>query len=325
MKITTLILLSLLSVMLTACGSSPMVRDEPITKPTVKATPIKAPTTTSNTAKESGGYYLDDGPADNAPQDIDSIPDAIPRVETPLNRANKPYTALGDQYKPMTGYEPFKQSGIASWYGKRYHGQKTSSGEIYDMFGMTAAHTILPLPSYVRVTNPANGRSVILRVNDRGPFHADRIIDLSYAAAYKLRLTNTGSGFVTIETIDASRFKPNEIKVIKIEDSKPVSTTSTNSLPTATVTAPISASNTSAMSTAYFVQAGAFKSEVNAQKLQSRVEILDLANNIGIASAVGKDGFYRVKLGPYNSQQEADSVASAIRKKLAITALVVNQ
>lgn len=310
MKVLKAIFIISLSVLVAACGSSPMIKEESAPNSASKAststnTNIVKP---SNTGKKSGGYYLDDGPADNAPQDIDSIPDATPRIETPLVRANKPYSALGKSYVPKTGYEPYKQTGIASWYGKRYHGQKTSSGEVYDMFAMTAAHPILPLPSYLRVTNPANKRTVIVRVNDRGPFHSDRIVDLSYAAAYKLRLANTGSGNVEIESVDAATFKTAVAKPLETQ-------------PNSTTTSTIAISN----NTQYYLQAGAFKSDLNAQKLQERIESLGLANDIDIASVLGKDGFYRIKLGPYNSRKDADSAASNIRKKLAITTLVVNQ
>ncbi|MGB4811671.1 MAG: septal ring lytic transglycosylase RlpA family protein [Methylophilaceae bacterium] len=171
-------------------------------KPEVK---IPAPPTTQspdNTGTKPGGYYLDDGPGDDVPAGIDNIPDAQPKIETPLERANKPYSALGNQYTPLTSYQPYNKQGVASWYGKRYHGKQTSSGEVYDMYSMSAAHTTLPIPSYAKVTNPANGRSVIVRINDRGPFKHDRLIDLSYAAAYKLRLANQGSALVNVEMID---------------------------------------------------------------------------------------------------------------------------
>jgi rare lipoprotein A len=151
--------------------------------------------------RRGGGYYLDDGPGDNPPADLDSISDAIPRDE-PLRPANmRPYVALGKSYTPKTSHEAYRERGIASWYGRRYHGQKTASGEIYDMYGMTAAHTTLPLPSYVRVTNIANGKSIVVRVNDRGPFLSDRLIDLSYTAAYKLDVLDGGSAWVDVENI----------------------------------------------------------------------------------------------------------------------------
>ncbi|MCU0940643.1 MAG: septal ring lytic transglycosylase RlpA family protein, partial [Burkholderiaceae bacterium] len=134
----------------------------------------------------SGGFYQDDGPPDRVPADIARLPDAVPKVEPFHPYANRPYSALGRTYTPLTDDRPFRQRGFASWYGKQFHGNRTASGEKYDMLGMTAAHPTLPIPSYVRVTHVKNGASVILRVNDRGPFKHDRVIDLSYAAAVKL-------------------------------------------------------------------------------------------------------------------------------------------
>src|SRR6185503_1359248 len=153
---------ALLAIALGGCGSTPS-RDAPV----AKAPPAR-----------SGGYYLDDGPGANPPPNIDSIPDAVPRLEPVRSATSRPYVVMGRSYTPMTTLQPYKGRGIASWYGRRYHGKPTSSGEIYDMYGMTAAHTVLPIPSYARVTNLANGRSVVVRVNDRGPFVEGRIIDL---------------------------------------------------------------------------------------------------------------------------------------------------
>jgi len=143
-----------------------------------------------------GGH--EDGPGAG---NLDRIADARPRSE-PLNRgANSPYTALGRKYVPYQSLTPYRQRGVATWYGRKFHGKPTSSGERYDMYAMTAAHTLLPIPSYVRVTNLSNGRSIVVRVNDRGPFHPERIIDLSYAAAYKLGFVNAGSVRVEVEAI----------------------------------------------------------------------------------------------------------------------------
>lgn len=148
-----------------------------------------------------GGYYQNDGPGDNIPPNLDNIPDAVPKIEPLAKYANRPYQVFGQEYVPEIEEKPFRQKGGASWYGKQFHGQKTSSGEIYNMYEMTAAHKTLPLPSYVRVTNQANGKQVIVRVNDRGPFHPNRIIDLSYAAANKLGYAGSGSAQVEIERI----------------------------------------------------------------------------------------------------------------------------
>ena len=152
-----------------------------------------------------GGYYKDDGPHDRPPANLDRVADAVPRSE-PLHKfANRPYKAMGKEYVPMTSLQPFRQRGLASWYGKRYHGQKTSSGEVYDMYQMTAAHPTLPIPSYARVTNAKNGKSVVVRVNDRGPFRSGRVIDLSYVAAHKLGYIQAGEATVEVESIVPGR------------------------------------------------------------------------------------------------------------------------
>jgi rare lipoprotein A len=150
---------------------------------------------------KSGGYYLDDGPGANAPANLDQVPDAVPRLE-PLHRfANRPYSVFGREYVPATELRPYRERGVASWYGRKFHGASTSTGEPYDMYSMTAAHPTLPLPSYARVTHVATGKSVIVRVNDRGPFLHGRVIDLSYAAANRLGFLRDGSAEVEVEAI----------------------------------------------------------------------------------------------------------------------------
>ncbi|PNG58410.1 MULTISPECIES: septal ring lytic transglycosylase RlpA family protein [unclassified Variovorax] len=143
-----------------------------------------------------------DGPDANPPAGLGQVPDAEPRVEAIRGSGgtSKPYVVLGRSYVPIADDRPWRETGLASWYGRKFHAQSTASGEPYDMYAMTAAHKTLPLPSYVRVRNPANGREAIVRVNDRGPFHDDRIIDLSYTAAYKLDLLR-GVAPVEIERI----------------------------------------------------------------------------------------------------------------------------
>jgi peptidoglycan lytic transglycosylase len=150
---------------------------------------------------KKGGYYKDDGPGANPPSNLSSVPDARPRSE-PLHKfANRPYEVFGKQYVPLARVQPFHQRGTASWYGKRFHGQKTASGEPYDMYAMTAAHPTLPIPSYARVTNVRSGQQVVVRINDRGPFHSNRVIDLSYAAAHRLGFIGSGGGEVEVDAI----------------------------------------------------------------------------------------------------------------------------
>lgn len=143
-----------------------------------------------------------DGPPDNPPADLALVPDAEPRIE-PIRSGgpNKPYTVLGRSYEPQTADAPWRERGSASWYGRKFHGKRTASGEVYSMYGMTAAHRTLPIPSYARVRNVANGREVIVRINDRGPFHSDRIMDLSYTAALKLGVLGGGTAQVEVERL----------------------------------------------------------------------------------------------------------------------------
>lgn len=138
-----------------------------------------------------------DGPPANPPPNLELVPDAEPRVEPiRLGGANRPYEMFGAVYVPITDDRGYDERGLASWYGRRFHGRRTSSGETYNMYAMTAAHRTLPIPSYARVRNPANGRAVVVRINDRGPFHSARLIDLSYTAALKLGVLN---GTATVE------------------------------------------------------------------------------------------------------------------------------
>ena len=157
-----------------------------------------------------GGYYQDDGPGDVLPPNLLATPDPEPTIEPYSTRGNKPYSVFGKTYTPITDNAPLKQRGMGSWYGKKFHGQKTSSGELYDMYKMSAAHPTLPIPSYARVTNVKNGAQVIVRVNDRGPFHSKRIIDLSYTAALKLGYIGYGSA-----ELDVERLLPDEIARMK--------------------------------------------------------------------------------------------------------------
>ncbi|WP_047044996.1 septal ring lytic transglycosylase RlpA family protein [Vibrio mexicanus] len=150
-------------------------------------------------------YSLSDDTAPSEPISVEHIEDAIPQYEPYSLGGNSNYTLRGEHYTIIRDAKGFTQSGKASWYGKKFHGHLTSNGEIYDMYSMTAAHKTLPIPSYVKVTNKDNGKTTVVRVNDRGPFHEGRIIDLSYAAAYKLDVVKTGTANVEIEVITVER------------------------------------------------------------------------------------------------------------------------
>lgn len=168
----------------------------------------------SASGKKAGAYYLDDGPGkvDEARlARMMKLPDPVPVPERLRARANRPYTVMGKRYVPMTERLPYRQQGVASWYGQRFHGKLTSIGEPYDMYGMTAAHPTLPLPSYVRVRSLENGRAVVVRVNDRGPFLRNRLIDLSFLAAHKLGYVHRGHARVEVELIDPAAIRTGEV------------------------------------------------------------------------------------------------------------------
>jgi rare lipoprotein A len=196
---------------LAGCGTLPTDGEGgPLSRSRTNQSSIKAPSTAKPAAtlptlppanSGRGGYYQDDGPGDAPPANLADVPDADVRNDPLLPRSNRPYVVFGKTYTPITDNKPFTQIGVGSWYGKKFHGQRTSSGELYDMYKMTAAHPTLPIPSYARLSNMVSGAVVIVRINDRGPFHANRAIDVSYTAALKLGLLGKGSHELKIERI----------------------------------------------------------------------------------------------------------------------------
>lgn len=252
---------------------------------------------------KAGGYYLDDGPGANPPAHLDRIADPVPRRE-PINKyASRPYTVLGSTYAPYAALTPYRARGRASWYGRRYSGQRTSIGEIYDMYAMSAAHTVLPLPSYAKVTNLENGRSVVVRVNDRGPFRGDRIIDVSYAAAYKLGFVDKGSAMVEVEAII-----PGEDMPVPVRAPPPMPSPA----PVADEPGGI------------YLQLGAFSVAQNADEFmrKMRLDLSWLADSIRVD---GRDGLYRVHAGPYTSRDAAQRDAQRVRQTLGFPAYVLTR
>ena len=323
-------------------------RDQP-SAPAARApdgTPVQAtsPTQTRPATPKGGGYYLNDGPGENPPANIDQIPDAVPRVEA-LRPANmRPYTVMGQTYTPMTRLAPYKERGIASWYGRRYHDQKTSSGEIYDMYGMTAAHTVLPIPSYARVTNLANNKSIVVRINDRGPFHSDRLIDLSYTAAYKLGVLGGGKAMVEVETIIPGAAAPAAPAVVTapvpVAPAPPLPAATATPLPQTapTIATPLPAAEpavtppakpeaapvvaVTAEQKGLFLQLAAFGSQDNADNYLARLRMqVDwLASSLHVYA---KDGLFRVHAGPYANQPEVRAAADKLSQTLGIKAVVL--
>ena len=197
------VLITVVPLLLQSCASLPPSASGSATvTPPAKESATATPTTSAAKAPTiDGNYYLDDGPPTEDKTAYATTPDAVVRAEKILARHNQPYVVLGKRYVPFTQLQPYHRRGIASWYGKRYHGRKTASGEPYNMHAMTAAHPILPIPSYVRVTRIATGENVVVRINDRGPFLQGREIDLSYAAATRLDIVNAGTGEVMVELL----------------------------------------------------------------------------------------------------------------------------
>jgi rare lipoprotein A len=307
-------ILTLISLALAACSSAPQRKVETRDTPAPiedRAVGAVTPITTAGT----GGYLPGDGPGTEIPVNLSTVPDAEPKSE-PLHRyANRPYIALGKTYTPITATDKFKEHGIASWYGKKFHGQRTSSGEVYDMYAMTAAHPTLPIPSYARVTNSTNKKSVIVRINDRGPFLHDRVIDLSYTAAHKLGIIGNGSSEVEIESVTADT-STNALAGADTVESRPLE----KSEPTNRSEAPL-ASKAKPAGGKIYLQLGAFRSQEAAESFMAKISA-DLGN---ISKQVGifqKDGLTRVHVGPYANQDEARASADSLKEKLGFKPLL---
>ena len=258
-----------------------------------------SPSGSATSGNSGGGYYKDDGPGDRVPENIDAIPDAVPRPEALHRFANRPYSVFGKQYVPATTLRPYKERGVASWYGRKFHGEKTSIGETYDMYAMTAAHPTLPLPSYARVTSVASGKSVIVRVNDRGPFLHDRIIDLSYAAAHRVGIAQNGSGAVIVEAI-----LPGDAPVVTPAPLPPVP-------PMIATAPPVAPMDSPTMPGGFAVQLGAFASYANAQSFVEHVRG-QLASAAVEAKVRQANSLFRVYVGPYATRDEARTVAQRL-------------
>ena len=318
-------------------------------------------TTTSRAPSEQkrgGGYYKDDGPGSIPARELSKVPDATPSAEPLRERNNQPYLALGKAYTPNTRVEPFRQSGVASWYGRRFHGRPTASGERYDMYAMTAAHPTLPFPSYVRVTSLENGRSVVVRINDRGPFVRGRIIDLSYAAASKLGYIDKGKVRVEVEQIQpgdmepaqkvepmpdeglfgaeteatspapGEEYAPNPTPAIR-DGASETSVDGAEGAPESYREIPsreeeaVQNSNAGAVSDV-FLQLGVFTSRENAESFRSYVsaQLVDLKVKTEL---VIRDGYFRIYAGPYASPTEARTAAERIGERMGIQPFIVRR
>ena len=280
-----------------------------------------------------------DGPEARPPAGLDQVPDAVPRVE-PLRSGgpNKPYRVFGRSYTPMTDDLPLQEKGLASWYGRKFHGQPTSNGEIYDMYAMTAAHKTMPLPSYARVRNPANGREIVVRVNDRGPFADGRVIDLSYTAALRLGVL-AGVAPVQVQRLtfddirngrwrDAAR-GPAGDRVAGGLGGDVASDVAGNVVADDGVASKGSGANAGANAGAsagagFWLQLGAFRQREGAQLLQQQVLNMPDAG-IDALGVFEEGGFFRVQAGPYATRAQAQQLAERVRRHTGGGALVLER
>ena len=234
------------------------------------------------------GLQRDGAPAQ--PVDVSSVPDAVPREE-PRSRYGNPeyYDVLGKRYYVLDNSQGYVESGIASWYGTKFNGKRTSSGESYDMNAMTAAHKTLPLPTYVEVTNLENRKNIIVRVNDRGPFHENRIMDLSYAAATKLGIIARGTGLIEVRAIDPAHYTASKKQTPAQADDK------------VAVALP-----------QFYIQVGAFSELINAESMQKKLSILGSQMVKISQAAVSGKILYRVRIGPLDNIDNADEIVTQL-------------
>jgi rare lipoprotein A len=266
-----------LTLLLTACGGQPPRHDAPASVAIPERSPPPPP-----------------------PANLDAIPDPVPRAEPRSTRGNPvSYEVFGKRYHVLATAEGYKEQGVASWYGPDFHARPTSSGEPYDMYAMTAAHKTLPIPAYARVTNLSNGRSVIVRINDRGPFVGNRIIDLSYTAAHKLDMWRAGTAFV-------------EVEVITPGASADIARELTPAPATRPLTGPV-----------LYMQVGAFGMADNAAKLAERLRAAGI-EPVGVAGPAGTPPLHRVRIGPITDVAAYDSMAERV-EKLGLTTHLVTE
>jgi rare lipoprotein A len=274
-----------------------------------------------------------DGPPARPPAGLEQVPDAVPRVE-PLRVGgpNKPYEVLGQRYTPHTGDVPLRERGLASWYGTKFHGQPTASGEPYDMYGMTAAHKTMPIPSYARVRNPANGREVVVRINDRGPFATGRVIDLSYTAALKLGVLRGVAPVqvqrLTFDDIRSGRWRSaTDDTPAPVLFTTPVPQTPAAGLPALPgddlVPGDTAASGAAGMA-GFWLQFGAFRTRDAALQLQQRLRDEGGAGLAAVA-VFEDDGWFRVQAGPYATRAQAQQAADAGLRLSGRSALVIER
>jgi len=323
----------ILTTWLVACSSSmPPRQTAPTAPPATRPATSTAPSPSMSNPAANGSVI--GGPKviniDPKPETTGNPTDGIdpntplettvtPKLEPIVKGTTKPYIVNGETMTPMSEVStPFTQTGHASWYGKKFHGRKTASGEPYDMFKLTAAHRTLPIPSYVRITNLSNGKTLMARVNDRGPFGRDRIIDLSYAAAKQLDIIRHGSAQVQISLIDPSQPTP-----LPATAAQPANSNAP-SLPAPPVTTATTSPVTTLETSGIYLQVGAFGQEENADRLQQRI-FSALPETQSLLNKVYNGKTFQIVLGPYPDHALAAQAASQMRDKLQLPALIFSR
>ncbi|GGP21815.1 septal ring lytic transglycosylase RlpA family protein [Silvimonas iriomotensis] len=310
-----------------SAGNLPQSTEAPPSQLSSTASPYHCAYTAG--APGSGQFYLDDGPHETLPAWLDYVPEPTPRAEV-LNRfANNPYTVLGQSFTPLKAPGGLKQQGIASWYGRKFHGQKTSSGEVYDMYTMTAASPILPIPSYARVTNLKNGRSVVVRVNDRGPFKKGRVMDLSFLAACRLGYAMNGSTDVVVESLTPGEPIPGDTPQLAAAPAAVVTTPLADAAPVTTsqpLPAPAPADKPQAVpvtmtAAGVYLQLGAFGSRSNAENFRDHWA-RDLDGDVARLNIQSTGSVHRVRLGPYPDRATALAAAEKLTGEHNLQAVI---
>lgn len=287
---TNFLMLLILCLLVAACSGN-------------KAKPGAAKPATGPYNPNDGRYAHDKDFGPDEDVDLSHIPDAVPRYETRTRAGNKnPYTVLGKTYHLIEDETSYKERGYASWYGKKFNGYNTSNGERYDMYAMTGAHKTLPIPSYVRVTNLDNGKSVVVRINDRGPFHQGRIIDLSYAAAQRIGIHKAGTGRV-------------EVEIAVPGDAAPIPRRADNTAPKQVE---------SALPAGTFLQVGAFGHKDAAQQFAASIGT-KLTYPVAISSATQPKQVHRVRVGPFKDAKSLQDARDQLAKIKIFQAHVVYQ
>lgn len=279
-----------------------------------------------------GGYYMDDGPGEHPPANLDAVPDAVVTAEPLSKYSNRPYVVFGKTYTPMAADAQFTQRGMASWYGKKFHGARTSSGETYDMYKMTAAHPTLPIPSFARITSVVNGQSVVVRINDRGPFHSSRIIDVSYTAALKLGLLGKGSHEVEVERLmpgapaRSAAAVPAAVLAAPVKEAPELAALMLEErlrLDAAARAQPaVAEAPRKSAADGYYLQLGAYSRAARAAEVRARV----LATGaVAVIEVVQSGAVHRLYGGPFGSRDEAQQAGRALPPALAIKPFVVRR